>query len=111
MAENNVNKQETKDPSSLIGNERKISYKISPLSEGKGRQSFTWNIFTQKTGKLLYINLLTLFCLAPVIALFIIKANVIASEGLYGPFAGNLGVGYPAAPDTAGVAERIILPS
>ncbi|MBP5242449.1 MAG: hypothetical protein J6Z36_02020 [Clostridia bacterium] len=109
MAENNVNKQETKDSSALSGNERKITYKISPLPQGKGRPSFTGGVFTQKITKLVYINILTLFCLAPVIALFIAANSLISSQGLYGPFAENLGIGYPAAPETAGVAEAIIL--
>jgi hypothetical protein len=98
-----------KDRSVLAGNERAVPYKVMPMPADKKRFAFTWEIFKQKLGKIIYINLMTLVCFTPLIATFIYCYLGVLSAGASGPFADFLGVGYPASPETAGLEESMIM--
>jgi hypothetical protein len=52
---------------------------------------------------------MTLVCFTPLIVLFVYRYLAVLSAGAVGPFADYLGVGYPAAPETTGLAEQMIL--
>ncbi|MBR7099581.1 MAG: hypothetical protein IKC91_00280 [Clostridia bacterium] len=109
MAE--IQEQSIKKPdlSVLAGNEKKVNYKILPVPSDRSRFSFTANIVGDRLGNLVYVNLLMLVLFTPLIALFVYRYSSIITSGMMGAFGDNLGVGYPASPDTVGLAEQIIL--
>lgn len=107
MAENQERAAE-QNFSVLPGNEKQVGYTVLPVPEGKGRFSFTGTVFLNRLTKLIFVNLLMLLFSAPLIAVFVGRMARIAQLGAAGAFGDNLGIGYPASPDTAGLAEQLM---
>ena len=92
----------------LPGNERNFGYTVLPLPEGRGRFAFTGAVFLNRITKLILVNLFMLLFCTPLIAVFVGRVVRIANLGAAGAFGDNLGIGYPASPDTAGLAEQLM---
>lgn len=90
----------------LEGKERSEEYARSTLPTN--RWQLFWDIFKGNFGKMVKINLLTLLFFIPTIFVIIVGLLVNENNGLIYPFASNLGVGYPAAPNQQGVAEYLV---
>lgn len=93
----------------LPGNERKTKYRISPLPKDRGRFAFTWEVLTKRFGNMVCVNLSMLLFFIPFIVLMALRLGRLATNGANGAFGDNIGVGYPAAPDVAGMAELITM--
>lgn len=106
---NAVKKAGGKDLSVLKGNERASAYRLFTMPADQNRFIFTWEVFKRNVGKLVTVNLLTLVCLLPMIALFILRNFGVTSEGVIGAYSSNLGIGYPGAPLILGEAELAVL--
>lgn len=106
MAEN---QERAADLSVLPGNEKKVGYTVLPIPEGRGRFAFTGSVFLSRITKLILVNFLMVLFSAPLIVLFALRLMRIAQLGADGAFGDNLGVGYPATPDTVGLAEQLML--
>ena len=90
----------------LEGKERSEEYARSTLPTN--RWQLFWDIFKGNFGKMVKINLLTLLFFIPTLFVIIVGLLVNENNGLLYPFASNLGVGYPVAPNQQGVAEYLI---
>lgn len=93
----------------LPGNEKKLTYKITPPADGEGRFSYAWNAFKRSLGSVILINLMMLVFFAPLVAIFYLRGYSLSAAGRSGPFGDNLGIGYPAFPVTTGLAEALYL--
>ena len=90
----------------LEGKERDEDYARSTLPTS--RWGLFWDIFKGRFGKLVLINLLVFVTMLPMIAIIVMRALMVFSQGATGPFGAGLGVGYPLVPDVTGVAESAI---
>ena len=91
----------------LEGKERDEQYARSTLPTN--RWSLFWDIFKGRFSKLVLINLLMiLFCL-PFIILIFMRSAYLSAQGTVMPFAGWVGIGYPASPDVIGLSQQIVL--
>ena len=107
------------DPSALKGNERKLPYKVYPMPSEKKRFSFTWDVFKNKLGRLVFTNLLMLLFFVPALSLLFLRTLCLSGSvdlGAFGEFlgivyfgAGNVGVGYPVSAIEPGVAEQMVI--
>lgn len=89
----------------IMGSEKSEGYARSTLPSN--RWELFWDIFKGRFGKLFFINVLVLlFCLL-VVFLVLIMNNMLAYYGSQSGFSQNIGVGYPAVPDMAGLVEQI----
>ncbi|MBE7089066.1 MAG: hypothetical protein E7370_06115 [Clostridiales bacterium] len=79
------------------------------MPEPESRWSHAWGVFKSNFFNIIIINTLMLIFFAPVFALLILRDLTITSGGVLHPFGSNFGTGYPAAPDTVGMAQSIIL--
>ncbi len=77
----------------------------------KGRWSDTWNIFKNNFSKIVLINVLVLLFFLPSIVVVYVGNIYVDSLGSIYPFASNVGLGYYAYPDSAGLAESLYLSS
>ncbi|MBQ9081727.1 MAG: hypothetical protein IJY26_03745, partial [Clostridia bacterium] len=109
MTKNKAQLQDKADLTVLPGNEKSLGYKILPVPNDRGRFAFTWDVFKNKLGNLMYVNLLMLVFFTPLIAVFFLRYGSILTSGALGAFGDNLGVGYPASPDMTGLAEALML--
>lgn len=89
----------------IEGPERSESYARSTMPGN--RWELGWGILRDNLGKIFGLNLLMLLFFIPVIALFVIRYMNIQYQAVIYPFAGNIGLGYPAVPNTVGFAESI----
>lgn len=92
----------------LPGNEKQVGYTVLPIPEGQGRFAFTGSVFLSRLTKLIAVNLLMLLFFSPLVVIFFMRVVRIAQLGAAGAFGDNLGIGYPAAPDTVGLAEQLM---
>lgn len=92
----------------LPGNEKQVGYTVLPIPEGQGRFAFTGSVFLSRLTKLIAVNLLMVLFCSPLIVIFFMRVVRIAQLGAAGAFGDNLGIGYPAAPDTVGLAEQLM---
>lgn len=92
----------------LPGNEKQVGYTVLPVPEGQGRFAFTGSVFLSRLTKLIAVNLLMVLFCSPLIVIFFMRVVRIAQLGAAGAFGDNLGIGYPAAPDTVGLAEQLM---
>lgn len=89
----------------IMGKEKSEGYARSTLPSN--RWELFWDIFKGRFGKLFFINVLVLlFCLLVAFLLFIVN-NALALYGSESAFSQNIGIGYPAVPDMAGLVEQI----
>lgn len=109
MATTDMKEEKKENLSVLPGNERPLTYKISSVPENTGRFSYGWEKYKTKFGKIVFVNLLMLVCFIPLFVLYYMYRSRLGIEGIGGVFGDNLGVGYPAAPDTTGLAESLTL--
>ncbi len=93
----------------LEGKERSEEYARSTLPTN--RFSLFWDILKGRFGRLMLVNLLTLLFCLPLIAVIAWRYLAITVQGTIGPFGSALGVGYPAVPNAAGLAEWTLLQS
>lgn len=91
----------------LEGKERSEEYARSTLPTN--RWQLFWDIFKGNFGKIVKVNLLTLLFFIPLIAFIVINNIVLENNGLLNPFSANVGIGYPAYPNQAGISEYIVL--
>lgn len=89
----------------IEGPERSESYARSTMPGN--RWELGWGILRDNLGKIFGLNLLMLLFFIPVIALIVIRYMNIQYQAIVYPFAGNIGLGYPAVPNTVGFAESI----
>ncbi len=108
MVENNESLPK-KSSSALAGNEKSLNYKIQSIPQDRGRFGFTWDVLKGRFGSFVTINLIMLLFFTPLITLFMMRLGQITTLGALGAFGDNLGVGYPASPDTVGMAELLIM--
>lgn len=87
----------------LEGKERSEEYARSTLPTNRWQLFF--DIFKGNFGKLVKINLLTLIFFVPMVAVIIFSMIYKEAMGGIYPFAANMGVGYPVAPDMLGMTE------
>ncbi len=99
----------TPSRSALPRNEKKLNYTVLPIPENRGRFGFTFDVFTSRLGKLIYVNLLMLVFFTPIVALFFLREGGLSALAALGGFGDFLGTGYPASPDNVGAAESILL--
>ena len=90
----------------LEGKERDEEYARSTLPTN--RWQLFWDIFKGNFGKIVKVNLLTLLFFIPTIFVVVLGLMVNANNGVFYPFGANLGVGYPVAPNTQGIAEYLV---
>ena len=89
----------------IMGTEKSEGYARSTLPSN--RWELFWDIFKGRFGKLFLINVLVLlFCLLVAFLLFIVN-NALSLYGSESAFSQNIGIGYPAVPDMAGLVEQI----
>ncbi len=93
----------------LEGKERSEEYARSTLPTN--RWQLFWDIFKGNFGKIFKVNLLTLLFFVPLIAVVLLSGIYADSMGVTYPFGANLGVGYPANPNTQGLGEYLTLQS
>ena len=60
-------------------------------------------------GKIIKINFLMLIFVLPIFAVLYFRGALLAGQASIGPFAQNIGIGYPAYPFITGYAENITL--
>ncbi len=90
----------------VMGSEKSEGYARASLPSN--RWELFWDIFKNRFGKLVLINLLIiLFCL-PTFALFLLRYVAVVNYGSMYPFSQSFGVGYGALPDMTGASENII---
>ena len=87
----------------LEGKERSEDYARGTLPTS--RWALFWDILKGRFGKLVLVNLLMLLTLLPLAGVIVWRALIVGSQGIAGPFASGLGVGYPILPNVTGVAE------
>lgn len=75
----------------------------------RGRWSDGWNIFKNNFSKIVIINLLVLLFFIPSLIIVYVGSLTVESLGSIYPFASNVGLGYYAYPDSAGLAESLYL--
>lgn len=90
----------------IEGPERSESYARSTLPTN--RWSLGWDVFKTNKGKLFWLNLLTLLCALPLIAIFVFKYIYKTAEIIASPITANL-ASYPVYPATVGLEAQITL--
>ncbi len=93
----------------LEGKEKSEEYARSTLPTN--RWQLFWDIFKGNFWKIVKVNLLTLIFFIPVIVVIFLGGVYKDGMGVTYPFAGSLGIGYPANPDTKGLAQMLTLQS
>ncbi len=89
----------------IMGSEKSEGYARSTLPSN--RWELFWDIFKGRFGKLFYVNILTLlFCVLVVLLIFLMN-GMFRLYGSESAFSQNIGVGYPALPNIAGLVEQI----
>lgn len=91
----------------LEGNEIADDY-VRKAAE-RGRWGETWDVVKSSFWKLVLINIFVLITFLPGVGIMIVRSMRIVSLGALAPFNSNTGLGYPATPDTQGLAESIYL--
>ncbi len=92
----------------LEGKEKSEEYARSTLPTN--RWQLFWDIFKGNFRKIFKVNLLMLVFFIPLIAAFVFMGVLYPDVmGTYHPFGANLGIGYPAVPDTRGLSEWLTL--
>lgn len=76
-----------------------------------GRLSLFWDILKARFLRLVLVNLILILSLAPVIAILIWRFMVQGNLELNGPFAGGLGVGFPADLSNPDYLEKLMFRS
>ena len=89
----------------LMGAEKSEAYARDSLPSN--RWELFWDIFKNRFGKLVIINLLTTLFLIPLYALFIIRSLVMTGLGGLYPFTQPFGTGYLAPESMVGYGETI----
>ena len=90
----------------IEGPERSESYARSTLPTN--RWSLGWDVFKTNKGKLFWLNLLTLLCALPLIAIFVLRYVYKTAQVVASPITANLS-GYPVYPATVGLEAQITL--
>lgn len=93
----------------LEGKEKSEEYARSTLPTN--RWQLFWDIFKGNFGKIVKANLLTLIFFIPLIAVIVLNLIYMDSVGITYPFGANLGIGYPAVPNTQGLSEYLTMQS
>ena len=91
----------------LEGKERSEEYARSTLPTN--RWQLFWDIFKGNFGKIVRVNLLILLFFVPLVAFIIVNNMAMSNNGVLNPFSANMGGGYPAYPNQAGLAEYLVL--
>lgn len=91
----------------LVGNEQPKTYESVPIESG--RWAYGWEIFKKGFTKLILINFFMLITFIPAIAVMYLRLVYLNNYGVLFPFSSNAGLGYPVAPDTVGMQERIYM--
>ncbi len=91
----------------LEGKERSEEYARSTLPTN--RWQLFWDIFKGNFGKMVKANLLVLLFFVPMIAVVLFLGLYEDAMGITYPFGANLGIGYPATPNTKGLAEYLTM--
>ena len=91
----------------LEGNEIADDY-VRKASE-RGKWGETWDVVKSSFWKLVLINIFVLITFLPGVGIMIVRSMRIVSLGALAPFNANTGIGYPATPNTQGLAESIYL--
>lgn len=91
----------------IEGPERSESYARSTLPTN--RWELGWDVFKTNKGKLFGLNLLTLLCALPLIALFVMRYMLKTVDIAIYPFTQNIGLGYPVYPSTGGLEAQLAL--
>ncbi len=91
----------------LEGKEKSEEYARSTLPTN--RWQLFWDIFKGNFGKMVKANLLTLLFFVPLLVVIVFGSLYAESIGITYPFGANLGVGYPATPNTQGLSEYLTL--
>lgn len=91
----------------LEGKERSEEYARSTLPTN--RWQLFWDIFKGNFWKIAKVNLLILVFFIPLLIVLIFQGLMLDSYGASEPFGGNLGIGYPMAPELYGHAESLTL--
>ncbi len=93
----------------LEGKERSEEYARSTLPTN--RWQLFWDIFKGNFGKIFKVNVLILIFFIPLIAVVLLGGVYEESMGITYPFGANLAIGYPATPNTQGLAEWLTVQS
>ena len=89
----------------LEGKEKSEEYARSTLPTN--RWQLFWDIFKGNFGKIVKVNILVLIFFIPLFFVLILNGMMQDYNGTIYPFGSNLGVGYPAYPNLAGVSEML----
>jgi len=89
----------------IEGPERSETYARSTMPGN--RWELGWSILRDNFSKLFGLNMLMLLFFIPVLFLFVWRYIQIEYNAVVRPFAGNIGLGYPAVPNMAGLAEGV----
>ncbi len=93
----------------LEGKEKSEEYARSTLPTN--RWQLFWDVFKGNFGKVFKVNLLTLLFFIPLFIVIFMGGIYKDSLGELYPFSANVGIGYPATPNTQGVSEYLTLQS
>ncbi len=89
----------------IMGSEKSEGYARSTLPSN--RWELFWDIFKGRFGKLFYVNILTLLFCVLIVLLVLLMNGMLGLYGAQSAFSQNIGVGYPAIPEIAGLVEQI----
>ncbi len=89
----------------LEGKEKSEEYARSTLPTN--RWQLFWDVFKGNFGKVVKVNLLTLLFFIPLFIVIFMGGLYTDSLGEIYPFSANVGIGYPATPNTQGVSEYL----
>ncbi len=91
----------------LEGKEKSEEYARSTLPTN--RWQLFWDVFKGSFGKLVKVNLLMLVFCIPLVLIVLLAGLYKDTLGVSYPFGASMGIGYPAVPNTQGVAEWLTL--
>ena len=91
----------------IEGPERSDTYARSTMPGN--RWELGWGILRDNFGKMFGLNMLMLLFFLPVLFLIFYRYLQIEYYAVTMPFSGNVGLGYPAIPTSAGVSEQIYM--
>ena len=90
----------------LEGKEKSEEYARSTLPTN--RWQLFWDIFKGNFGKIAKVNVLVLIFFIPLLFVFLVNGMMNDYNSSTYPFGANLGIGYPAYPNLAGVSELLV---
>lgn len=91
----------------LGGSEKPSNYPRNKAATSAWKRC-TW-LLGERLGKLCLVNLMMLLPLLPLLCTVYYRGVFLSKTAVLYPFGSGIGVGYPATPDLAGMAENLIL--